>query len=373
MATPAVGGSARPAPAAATAAAPGARPATGPRIGSDEYHSATLPPAQEAAVLFAANYPEPSARLLKGHIKDPAGSANKQAWLMLFDVYQIQQNREEFDALSLLYSVKFEQSPPAWIENADLPTDARQGQAKERKDFFSFRGGKEMASEIEKFRAFAEAQGSVRLDVGKLTAMSAAEAAALGDAIEKLRKKALPIWFNNAEVLEKMLRAAFNEKPSEANKAYWKVMFEMMIIEGKSEAFEELGLEYAVAYEMSPPIWEVYVNSVSAAVKSSVAKAVAAANPSENGFPLKGVISVASANQVAELNAHAASRSEVTLYMGKVSRIDFHYTGHFLDLVKTFQLANKRVILANLSEINAALLEAIGVNRYAILVRRRSS
>jgi len=104
-----------------------------------------------------------------------------------------------------------------------------------------------------------------------------------------------------------------------------------------------------------------------------MARAVAAANPSENGFPLKGVISVASANQVAELNAHAASRSEVTLDMGKVSRIDFHYTGHFLDLVKTFQLANKRVILANLSEINAALLEAIGVNRYAILVRRRSS
>jgi len=46
---------------------------------------------------------------------------------------------------------------------------------------------------------------------------------------------------------------------------------------------------------------------------------------------------------------------------------------YILDLVKTFQLAGKRVILANLSELNAALLEAIGANRYAILVRRRSS
>jgi anti-anti-sigma regulatory factor len=59
--------------------------------------------------------------------------------------------------------------------------------------------------------------------------------------------------------------------------------------------------------------------------------------------------------------------------MSKVSRIDFHYTGQFVDLVKTFQLAGKRVILANLNELNAALLEAIGANRYAILVRRRSS
>jgi anti-anti-sigma regulatory factor len=115
------------------------------------------------------------------------------------------------------------------------------------------------------------------------------------------------------------------------------------------------------------------VNTVAAAVKSSVAKAVAAANPAENGFPLKGVISVASANQIAELNAHAASRSEVTLDMSKVSRIEFHYIAQFLELIKSLQLAGKRVILANLNELNAALLEAIGVNKYAILVRRKSS
>jgi len=371
MATPAVGGSSPAArPAAAAAAAP--RPAA-PRIGTDEFNSGTFPLAQEAAVLYSANYLDACTQLLKAEVKDPARNANKQAWLMLFDVYQVQQKREEFDALSMLYTVKFEQSPPAWVDNADLPTDARQGPGKERKDFFAFRGGKELAAEIEKFKAFGEAQGSVRLDVGKLTAIAPAEAGALADALAKMRKKNLPMWFNNIEVLEKLLRAAFNEKPSEANKAYWRLMFEMMILEGKSAEFEELGLEYAVAYEMSPPIWEVYVNTVSAAVKSSVAKAVAAANPAENGFPLKGLLSVASANQMAELGTHAASRSEVTLDMSKVSRIDFHYTGTFLDLVKNYQLAGKRVILASLNELNAALLEALGVNRYAILVRRRSS
>src|SRR5688572_15808449 len=352
MATPAVGGPARPAAPAAGAAA-GARGAPAqPRVGSDEYNSGTFPLAQEAAILYAANYIDPCTKLLKAEVKGTSGAAGKQSWLLLFDVYQIQQNRQEFDALSMLYSVKFEQSPPAWIENADLPTDPRQNQAKERKDFFGFRGGKELAAEIEKFRAFAEGQGSVRLDVGKITVIAAPEAAALADALQKLRKKALPMWFNNVETLEALLRAAFNEKPSETNKAYWKLLFELMILEGKSAEFEELGLEFAVAYEMSPPIWEVYVNSVSAAVKSSVAKAVAAANPAENGFPLKGVLSPAATNQIAELNTHAASRTEVTLDMSKVSRIDFHYTGQFLDLVKTFQLAGKRVILANLNELD---------------------
>ena len=372
MATPASGTTARPAGGAAAAAAAAGRPSA-PRIGTEEYNAGGLPFAQEASVLYSANYVEPCTKMLKAEVKDPAHNANKQAWLMLFDIYQLQQNRAEFDALSMLFTVKFEQSPPAWADTADIPTDPRTTPPKERKDLFGFRGGKELPAEIEKFRAFAEAQGSVRLDVGKLTAIAPVESAALADALTKLRKKNLPMWFSNIESLFKLLKAAFNEKPSEANKAHWQLMFELLIIEGKSTEFEELGLEFAVAYEMSPPIWEVYVNTVAAAVKSSVAKAVAAANPAENGFPLKGVVSVASANQISELNAHAASRSEVTIDMSKVSRIDFHYTNTFLDLVKSFQLANKRVILANLNEVNAALLEAIGVNKYAILVRRRSS
>ncbi len=367
--TPAVG----PGPSGnVRAAPPPARPPAG-RLGSDEYHSATLPVAQEAAVLFAAGFTDGAARLLKAEIKDPVGKGNKQAWVMLFDVYQIMPNREEFDALSMLFTVKFEQSPPAWIDNADLSTDARQGQAKERKDFFALKAGKELAAEIAKFRTFAEAQGSVRLDVGKLLALSAEEAALLAATLGHLRKKNLPMWFNNAEALEKALREAFNQKPTAATRPFWQLMFELCILNGKSAEFEELGLEYAVAFEMSPPPWEVYVNSVAAAVKTSVAKAVAAANPAENGFPLKGVVSVASVNQINELTAHAASRPEVTIDTSKVSRIDFLYTGHFFDLVKGMQLAGKRVIFANINELNAALLEALGVNRYAILIRRKAS
>jgi anti-anti-sigma regulatory factor len=74
---------------------------------------------------------------------------------------------------------------------------------------------------------------------------------------------------------------------------------------------------------------------------------------------------------VAELNNYAGNRTEVAVDMGKVLRIEFPFTAPFFDAVKAIQLAGKRVILTNLNELNAALLEAMGVNRYAILVRRR--
>src|SRR5262249_23978501 len=111
MATPSVGSSVR-----SGGRAPG-------RLGSDEYPSSTLPPRQEAALLYAGNFADAAIALLKAEIKDPAGRNNKQAWLMLFDLFQITSKRDEFDSLSMLFSVKFEQSPPVWADTADAASD----------------------------------------------------------------------------------------------------------------------------------------------------------------------------------------------------------------------------------------------------------
>jgi len=368
VAAPAAGGSA-PSPIRA------ARPAG--RLGSEEFNSGTLPTAQEAAVLYAANHAEAAASLLKHEVKDAVGRNNKQAWLMLFDLYQVAQNKQEFESLAMLFTVKFEQSPPVWSESADSASDPRRNQSRERKDFFALKpnASGELASEIDKFRQLADAQGTVRLDVAKVTALTPQESLLLASALNHLRKSKVPMWFNNLDLLEKVLRSAFNEKPSDEQKSYWILLFETLILQGKATEFEELGLEFAVAFEMSPPNWEVYVNSVAAeAAKASAGAkggAPSPAHPPEAGYALKGVLSPASANQIAELNSYAASRTEVAVDMGKVLRVDFSFTATFFDTVKAVQLAGKRVILTNLNELNAALLEAMGVNRYAILVRRR--
>ena len=125
MATPAVGST-------------GLRPARPPgRLGSDDFNSGTLPIAQEAAVLYAANHSEAAVQALRAEIKDAPGRNNKQAWLMLFDLYQVAQNRKEFDALAMLYTVKFEQSPPPWAEAGEGAGEPRRNQSRERNDFFA--------------------------------------------------------------------------------------------------------------------------------------------------------------------------------------------------------------------------------------------
>ncbi|HUQ27363.1 MAG TPA: STAS domain-containing protein [Usitatibacter sp.] len=351
-----------------------ARPAG--RTGSDEYHSGSLPIAQEAAVLFSANHADAATALLNAEIKDPVGRNNKQAWLMLFDLHQVARNREAFDSLSMLFTVKFEQSPPVWgAEDGDSASDPRRNQSRERKDFFALKPAPtgELMAEIDKLLGFAEGQGTVRLDVAKVAALTAQEALRLASVLVQLRKKQMPMWFNNVESLEKVLRAAINEGALQDQKPYWLLLFELLILQGRMDDFEELGMEFAVAFEMSPPIWEVYVNKVAQAAKATATANAPARPAAEEGFELKGVLSLSSANQIADLNAHAAARPEVVVDMSRLLRIDFSFTAAFFDVVKSIQLAGKRVILAELNEINAALLEALGVNRYAILVRRKAS
>jgi anti-anti-sigma regulatory factor len=345
------------------------------RLGSDEYHSGSLPVAQEAAILYSANHTDAAIALLDAEVKDAIGRNNKQAWLMLFDLHQVARRREAFDALSMLFTVKFEQSPPMWVEDGESSQDPRRNQSRERKDFFALKPSPtgELLAEIEKLHAFAQSQGTMRLDVAKVASLTPEESLRLANVLVQLRKKHTPMWFNHLEPLEKVLRAAINEGAAEEQKPYWLLLFELLILQGRMEQFEELGMEFAVAFEMSPPSWEVYVNKVAEAAKSTTTAQAPSRSAAESGFELKGVISAASAGQIAELNAHAAMQPEVAVDMSRVLRIDFGFTAAFFDVVKSIQLAGKRVILAELNEVNAALLEALGVNRYAILVRRKSS
>src|SRR5207302_9990184 len=109
---------------------------------------------------------------------------------------------------------------PVWLEGAGDSNDPRRNQSRERKDYFALKpssaGGEISAAEVEKFLAFAESMGTVRLDVAKVIAIGPDEALLFAKALAHLRKKKLPMWFNHLDALEEVLRAAFSEKAAES-------------------------------------------------------------------------------------------------------------------------------------------------------------
>lgn len=73
------------------------------------------------------------------------------------------------------------------------------------------------------------------------------------------------------------------------------------------------------------------------------------------------------------LAAHVGPRKAAAVDLGEVERIDFEFAGSFVALMRSCHAAGKRVILANVNELNAALLEAFGANRYTLLIRNNHS
>jgi anti-anti-sigma regulatory factor len=336
--------------------------------------STNFPPLYEAAILYAAGHSDAAQETLKDYMKTTDGKNSIRTWLMLFDFYHLTGNRREFDALSMLYTVKFERSPPVWTDTLDT-ADPRRKEKRERKDFYVMTPDSDGAllGEIDKFESFAKEMGSCRIDFAKVKLILPEEAELFAIVFQRLRRAKIPIWFNAFEAFATTLRASINETtglPLNASQGFWSLLFELYIFEGKTNEYEELGLEYAVAFEMSPPAWQAVNRPLSD--EDTTASANPSADKATMGFPIKGVISAASKDVFQQLSLYAASKQEVVIDTSDLMRIDFTAVTMFFEAIRGIHSGQKRVILSNLNELVAALLEVFGITKHAILMRKKA-
>ena len=345
---------------------------TGDQLSPD---SNSFPVIYEAAILYAADYYDAARETLKAHMKTEDGKASIRTWLMLFDLCQLTHNRTEFDALSMLFTVKFERSPPPWTSETEN-TDPRRKEKRERKDLFVMTPDADGAllAEIDRLEEFAKGMGTCRIDLSKVKTILAEEAELFSIVFQRLRRSKIPLWFNALDDFAAILKAAINEvgvTGQSSSLGWWSLLFELTIVDGRMSEYEELGLEYAVAFEMSPPAWEVVVRPSTTGDGAPVTDKGTA--PSMHaGFPLNGVIGQGSKEMLQALSVFAASKQEVLVDMSGLLRIDFAVAGQFFESIRAIQLAQKRVILSNLNELVAALLEVFGMSKHAILMRKKS-
>jgi anti-anti-sigma regulatory factor len=377
MATP-ISGKPGATPVRGVAAAPaGAKPspASTPPTEQISPDSTSFPPLYEAAILYAADHADAAQDVLKEYMKTMDGKNSIRTWLMLFDFYQLTNNRKEFDALSMLYTVKFERSPPVWTSTQDT-ADPRRKEKRERKDFFILTPDSDGAllSEIDKLESFAKEMGSCRIDFAKVKTILSEEAELFAIVFQRLRRSKVHVWFNHFDQFATTLKSLINETtglPLNASQGFWSLLFELYILEGKLNEYEELGLEYAVAFEMSPPAWEAVVRPKSAEDEALSTEEVA--SKISVGFPIKGVLSAASKDVLQQMSMYAASKTEVVIDTSDLMRIDFSAVTMFFEAVRAINAGQKRVILSNLNELVAALLEVFGTNKHAILMRKKAA
>jgi anti-anti-sigma regulatory factor len=328
------------------------------------------PGIEEAAMLYASDRANDAITLLKTYLaSEQAGDAQ---WLMLFDLYRMTRQREAFDRLALDYAVKRETSPPVWVDvvitkqsGKNTSTDA----TKSSGQLFSLKGSlDETSADRISLLQSAAGQGAIQLDLSGISTISPVGSRLLKDALAHLQKNRAQLQIASGALISLLQQHIGDAEEDEP--AYWLLLLQLYQVQGKQDDFEDLAVDYAVRFEVSPPSWET-----PAAVAQSIAP-LETSNIAEVGagnvFAMHGIINGGSAARFDEFRAFAARHQEVELDLADVQRIEFASVNLFMEAFMSLLQEGKRVRIVGGNEMVNVVLIVMGVDEMAEVVRPRA-
>lgn len=344
-----------------------------PRIGAS---SSSL--AEEIATLFSEGEQTTAIKIITDHLNEHKGNVDKRFWYMLMDGHQVAGNRQSFEKVALAFSHKFETSSPSWFSNTSEPKPV------------TMMAGKNIiilepnfkVSQTEKLKEFLRASREekfCRINVSqcKFEMSEPAALQALYKLFKDLRKyevKAVLMGDNN---LINFCKAYIN--PSADNKAlkpeflaleelFWLLYLEILQWKGRQEDFENIALDYAMKFEISPPGWED--NGV---MKIEV---VAEKSDEESQELVEKVLNSNNIQSLLDIIKNKFETSEkCEVEFGHVERIDFASAGSISFFIQELwseeKFANKKVILRHPNEMILTLLEMVGATEFIEIIPRK--
>ena len=317
---------------------------------------------ENAALLYASGQSKGARDLLEQGVQtDPEAKNAPLAWLALFDVLQRADDRAAFDKLALLYVVQFERSPPVWEEGgkkAPQPVKASSGG-------YAILTGKLSAAtapQLDSVRKQVAKSGQpTRLDLAQVQGFDDAGARLLADLLAEARKRRTPLKLERYDKLRNALDILVR-RGREAGEGGWLLSLELLQLENNQEAFDDRAIEYAVAFEQSPPSWEP--PPVTAAPAADLARDQSAAESAEPGGAVvwTGAMTGPSPPAMTKIVESAFAQPVVVLDLSRVDRVDFVCAGALLNAINRVEQQRKAVQIQGASPIIRALLMLIGIS-----------
>jgi anti-anti-sigma regulatory factor len=313
---------------------------------------------ENAALLYANGQSGPAQQILsQGIVEDADAKTSPLAWLALFDLLQRANERAAFDQLALQYVVAFERSAPAW---EDRTPQARTSARPSAGGYFALTGKLSAgnAPQIDNMLAATQKQPQVRLDLGSLTGADDVGAKLLTGALSTLRKRRYALVLQHPEKIRRALEGAVKQG-KEAGEGYWTLLLELLQWQNDRTEFEDRAVDFAVAFEVSPPSWEPPPSADSGATRTEAP--VASVERAET-LAFTGVMTGPSDPQLAKLSEFKEGRNIVAIDMALVERVDFVCAGALLNAIIRIEAQRKTVQIAGATPIIRALLLLIGIS-----------
>ncbi len=305
----------------------------------------------EAAMLYASNQTENAETLLKGLLT----GNDRRAWHMLFDLYRLAQREADFEKLALEFAMRFECSPPVWKPREEKP---QKSAGMSRQLVLPARLDRGIEEKLARVLASLEKGASLQLDFSQVTGIDKAGAQGVANVLAKTLKAKFKFQVSGASSIIELLKSHIQSEAGE--QSYWQMLLAVYQLLGKQEDFENLAVDFAVTFELSPPSWEN--------VQAAQEVAAPAAEMPEDAFALKGVLSEASQGQIARLMQYADSRSEVVVDCSGVTRVDYAYVGHLIGQLMQLLGSGKTITLRGQNALVNELFRVMGIDQLARVI-----
>jgi len=320
---------------------------------------------ENAALLFANSQDAAARELLDQGVQTDADTkVSPLAWLALFDLMQRANDRSAFDQLSMQYVLQFERSAPAWDERVKPSTDDKHGGGGYIAVTGKLSSGSSAQLEGLK-RALEKCVPRARVDLSSVTGFDDAGAKVLAADLARARSQRMDLALQRPEKLVAALETAV-ARGKEGGEGAWLLSLELLQWQHDQAKFDERAVEFAVAFELSPPSWEPPPRTgdkdASAAPGKVSVDTTERAPAERDNIVWEGVLAGAMPQQLARLADVAQSASVAQIDMTAVDRVDFIFAGALLNAITRIETLGKAVQIIGATPIVRALLLLIGIS-----------
>jgi anti-anti-sigma regulatory factor len=317
---------------------------------------------EQAAVLYANAQDEAARALLEEAVHAHQAGPGERLWWMLFDLYRLSGQKAPFEALEIDFARAFEKSPPLWRDRSQGPAAAGRTQSAGSALFKGDLTGDNAAAFAAIRQALAK-HPTLRLDLSKVKTFDAAGVDRLLAELSQAHKSKGEIELVGSGHLAALLESRI-ETGRAVDAEYWLFLLELYQLQGRQEDFEELAINYAVTFEMSPPSWAP--KRVAAVAPPPAPVKPATAEPaSVNAYVLHGDIK---ASRFADLPAFAEVHDPVLIDCAGVTRMDFISAGALLNVLSAVRRAGKQVVFRHPNHLVAELFGVVGLKAIAAII-----
>jgi ABC-type transporter Mla MlaB component len=334
-------------------------------------------PAEEAAVLFANNQDQTAQAILEDALKSQDSGQAERLWLMLFDLYRLSGQRPAFEAMGVDYARAFEKSPPGWGAEAESPLTEKATKGKGGNMLFKgdLLGGN--TASFDAVRQTLEKNRALRLDMSTVKKIDPEGCARFLELLSHAGKNKRVIDLRGADALIALAQAGVEAGKKEtpaAGKECWMLLLELFQRRGQQDVFEDLAIDYAVAFEESPPSWDAervaapQPDAREAAAEPDAQDAPENDAADDGAYILSGEVKSA---RFADLSAFAQARDALLIDCAKLARIDFVSAGTLLNVLTAVRNSGKQIVFRHPNRMVAELFRVVGLTGVATVVFAR--